>query len=428
MTGPEGPALLLANPDSLFPRQLAACWRSRGIETVIATYDWNGPDALPDGTRILSASAVAGERIRMRRRWKIRALERLWKADVALFRGRYRRAMGADASTFPSFVSPLSAADTAAEAVRRIAPRFVFGMEAYFFGPATAACRDVPRILMPWGGDIFLSAEASPVNRRMVRNALRGVDLVCPTSTAAAARLRDRFGVPPARIATVSWGVDRSLFRRADPARRDAILARYRIAPGARVVLNARRFLPVWGSEEVLAAFLALASREPGVHLVLLGGAGSEAGIAAALRRVDALGLSGRFTAFPGDLPLAEVADLMAVADVYLSLMRVQDMRSFSVLQGAAAGGVPVLADQPEYRAMEGEGFSARFVDPARTEDVVSTVLRLVRNEAECAEIRKGNDLYLARGEDRETQMDRLLDAIGDACRRFRDRGAASAG
>lgn len=373
---------------------------------------------LSDGTRIVSAldDPTPAERISFRLLSGF--LDRAWSLSRRVERGRHARVEAA-AGEAPTFACPLPRAGIVARRALSLRPRFVFGMEVFQYGLATALCRGVPRILMPWGGDIYLYAEASAVSFAMVRRALSRVDLVCPSAKTAASHIAARFGIPAARIRAISWGVDRAMFRRADPGRRAVTFGRFGIDPSCRLILNVRRFVPVWGCDVALEAFRRYAREDPGAHFAMLGGAGTEGMVREAREALRDDGLEGRFTLFEGDTPFEDCADLMAAADVFLSLMRIPDMRSASIVQAACAGGIPVLSDQPEYREMERDGFRALFVDPVDTDGVVAALRESAARPTLAEEIRAANERYVGEHEDSGIQMARLLEAIGEVCEHY---------
>lgn len=181
--------------------------------------------------------------------------------------------------------------------------------------------------------------------------------------------------------------------------------------------MSVRRFLPIWGSTAILEALLLLAEQLPRVSFVLLGGNGSERYVDEARRRVAQTPQANRFVFFDGDVPLAECARLMAASDVFLSLMGAGDMRSSSVLQAASCGAVPVLGEHPEYRGLCKLGFKAQFVDPGRPTEAAHAIRLYLEQAATLAETRDANRRYIEEHEDSDTQMQRLLDVIGDACK-----------
>jgi glycosyltransferase involved in cell wall biosynthesis len=213
--------------------------------------------------------------------------------------------------------------------------------------------------------------------------------------------------------------VDRPRFRRADTGRRAETFARFGIDPSRRLFLNVRRFLPIWGCDVALEAFRRYARVDPGAHFVMLGGSGTEGMVREARKTLCADGLEGRFTLFEGDTPYDDCIDLMAVADVFLSLMRVPDMRSASILQAAYAGGIPVLSDQAEYREMERDGFRALFVDPVDPAGVVAALRECTGESRLAGEFRVANERYIDEHEDHEIQMARLREAIEEVCGKY---------
>jgi glycosyltransferase involved in cell wall biosynthesis len=386
------------------------------MDVVIATDRWDGPSMLPDGTPVLNAFASASSARRAIASSAGRLLSHGWNAARFLERRRRERAEE-NVGECPSFAGPLSAAALLSRCVLSLRPRFVFGMEVFQHGMATALCKGVPRILMPWGGDIYLYPEASAVSSAMVRYALSRVDLVCPTSSSSVSHLVTRYGIPSRKIRVISWGVDRLLFRRATAPRRKEVLARFGVDPECDLFLNVRRFLPIWGCHIAMEAFRRYAKENPRAHFAMLGGTGTAELVREARKRLRAEGIEDRFLLFEGDTPFSDCVDLMSVAEAYVSLMLVPDMRSFSILQAAAAGGVPILSYQPEYREMERMGFCALFVDPRNPESVAETMRECVRNGRKAEEIRQNNETYIAKHEDQEVQMQQLRAAIEEVCR-----------
>ena len=407
----SGPAVILGDADSLFPGALAGEWKARGLEVRIVTSRLRGPAVLPNGVPVIRSRPYqpAVTEFLFRRMKPLLGLAE--RAGERLRRAHYARVTGIPQAGPGEWLFAEQWRHSYGRARAALAqhPSFVFGHEASTYGLATAWCRGVPRILFPWGSDVTLHPESSCFVERMVRAALNGADLVLPSSVTAAEQIRRRFNLPEGKVLPLSWGLDLEMFRPAGPGRAAAIRSRLRIPPGATVLLNSRRFKPLWGAFEALEAFLRVAARRPEVHCVLLGGRNTEAETEAARRQVDSAGLGARFTLFQGDVPLQECADVMAISTIFLSLRSAGDMRSASVLQGAAAGAVPILVDTPEYRTMEREGFQARFVARAAPEEIASAIDELLDGPARRAALVASNRRHLEIHEDKTRQMDRLL-------------------
>jgi glycosyltransferase involved in cell wall biosynthesis len=409
-----GPAVIIGNPGSIFPRELASYWHSFGIDVAIVTRKWEGEKSLPDGVPILSSETYETQSLKGKLKF-LQALfneveQEIHKTDP----DRCARALGPFASDGyrPTFSGHLTDSISISHFVRSLHPQFVFGQEAFAYGLATALCFGYPKIIMPWGGDIYYFAETSSVAFSMVKYALNEVDLICPSSIVAAKHLLQRFGVPAEKVQTVSWGVNRKMFRRSDDQERRRICEKFGLDPKALTFMNVRRFKPPWGSDIALRAFVQIAHENPSYHFILLGGEGSEPFVREARDKVIHEGLADRFTLFEGNIALSDCAELMSVSDIYVSLMRSHDMRSSSILQAAQAGGAPILSHQDEYEEMLGEGFTAILVNPDNIESVLAALRQYARDPGLRRIVVARNQAYISKYEDQQKQMTKLLTLI----------------
>jgi glycosyltransferase involved in cell wall biosynthesis len=414
----RGPALILGNPQSLFVTQLAAEWQRRGLDVRIVSTGPGLPESTPQSVPVIDSLAYRPGWTRLARSVNVvlRPLERLlpW-----LLRSRYRRRTGvAKPSKWEVFwVDHYWNSFSCARAAESVNPAFVFAQEAAAYGLAAARCRGTTRVIFPWGGDIYLSCEASPVIAAMMRRSFADVELIVPSSHSARQRIGERFGVATDKVQPISWGVDLQRFRPLSGEHRNAVRRQFGIPEASVVVTNTRRFDPLWGSTRALQASIDIARRHPQVCAVFLAGGYDPAPLNDAKQRVCDLGLDGQFRFFDDVIPLDLFADLIGASDISLSLMTRGDMRSSSVLQAAAAGSIPVIAETPEHRLLQQQGLCCRLVsedDASLLRSIEELVVRPDLRE-ECA---RKNRLYLSEHEDQNVQMDRLLTAIADAAQR----------
>lgn len=407
----------LANAESIFPHLLARAWRQRGVDSVIVSA--THPRRLPPEAAESSIVDVSIDRHRSGR-----ALKRAAKSlvlPVSLMRAR-RRASEFEARTGLAapqawevpIVPHLINGWRVARAARALAPQVVFAHEVVAYGFAAARCTGIPRVLFPWGADVMSTAEVSAWHFRLVRHALHAADLIVPSSETGARHICDRFGVAPERVRAISWGVDLARSLRASPAARRATCEAWGIPTGADIVMNVRRFLPLYNCRAAVAAFLDVARRRPQAHFVLLGGLDTEPWMDPAVAQVEQAGvdLRQRFTFIRSNISMDACLALMNVADVAVSLCGRGDMRSKSVLEAAAGGGALVLSDTDEYRSMVLQGLAARLVTPADSAAVAAHVADLLDSPGARDRMRDRNRRYLTAHEDSERQMDRLLDAV----------------
>ena len=421
----NGPAVMLGEATSYFPAQLAAHWRSKGIEVVLITHGSDAASALPDGTRIVRSREHETRMTRAITRRMIDPVVSRMETLVPYFKKRFTRVTGVSADTelwLPYLVGYVSAAWPTARAARAQHPRFVFGHEVTTYGLPTALCRSVPRIIFPWGGDVFTYAESSPFHFALTSFCLRAVDLIVPSSTTAARHISERFNVSLDKVKPISWGVDREKFKSATAEQRRIACAKWKINPEATIILNPRRFRPDWGAFVSLEAFMQIASEHANTHFILFGGRGTEKFTMQAQTKISEKGLSSRFTMLEGEASLGVCAELMSISDIFVSLLGLGDMRSSSVLQASAAGGAPILSANPEYREMERLGFSARFVRPDNVDDVVKALRDYLLHPEKMMETLARNTAYIAEYEDQYTQLDTMLSLINSVCEDYERR------
>lgn len=422
----DGPAVILGNSTSLFPAQLATYWRSRGLDVVVVTYERDVPDVLPDGTPVISSRDYETKRNRALTNRVLNPILNRMERMVPSFKSRFTRLTGVPGDSelrMPYLAGFIANAWPAAQAVLAQKPRFVFGLEVTTYGLATALCRGVPRIILPWGGDVFTYAESSPFHYALTKYSLKAIDLIVPGAVTAARHIVKRFGIPAKKVvAGPWWSCSWDGFQKADLEQKKTICAKWGIDPTATIFLNARRFRPPWGCFVALEAFMRLAAEYPHTHFILLGGLYTEEFMQTAKEKLEQAGLLPRFTLLWGDAPIEVCAELMSVADVFVSLLGRGDMRSASMVQAAKSGGVPVVSDMPEYREMERLGFAALLVRPDSADEVFEALRFCIQNPEKVADFPARNEAYIAEHEDYYKQMAKLLGLIDSVCATYERR------
>lgn len=416
---PSGPVVILGSADSVFTPALARLFLDRGREVRVVSMQSPHPD-MPTDVEVIDArprslAARAGFRLVrplahfIQRTWMERSLSRFQEATGKERPDEWEWAVW-DQLEHAWRLSRLALAQR---------PRCVIGQELAGYGVPAAFCRGVPRILQPWGSDIFITPESWPGAGALIRFAVRRAELLIPSSATAAAHLERRFGVPAERVFGVCYGIDPALVVTTATEERARICSQWGIDPSAVIVQNVRRFRRPWGSEAALQAFLALGRSQPNLHFVLVGGTAGVPEIAEALRAVESAKLQRRFTVIDRQVTPREYHDLARVTDVAVSLMVRGDMRSASVLTQAATGAALVLAEHPEYRLMEPEGFRATFVDPGDSAAVIAAIAACAASPDWRREQAAANREYILRCENQTLQADRIAARVEAVCDAF---------
>lgn len=420
--------VVIGDPASVFVQTPVRFWRERGVDAMILAARWQGGPMVDGDLPVVSAESLAPPWAVSSARAVYSFLDAVNTSSLALDPDRVRAALQAWAHTAvpPSIAPPAHDALLIAAAADALDPACVFGHEAFAYGLATSSCAAPRRALMAWGADVLQYAPMTHVAHALVRQSLHGVHYVLTNTATMEDAIHERFALPRARIARISYGVDRRVFRRATGPEDARVRQKYGIAVGAPVLMNIRRFLPHWGSGVAWPAMVAVAEARPGLHLVVLGGSGSDDEIAAAHLEAHARGLAQRVTFLHGNAPLGTVAELMSVADVSLSLVGTLEPVSWSVQQAAACGSAVVVADQASY-ALEGDrGLAVHRLQRFGVADVGAAVIALLDDHDRAAEMARANARYVSAHHDREVELTRLLRIVagGATAARLLDAGA----
>lgn len=197
---------------------------------------------------------------------------------------------------------------------------------------ARAGC--TPLVVMSWGSDLLVEAQANPEAAEAARYALRRAGgFVCDCDAVRQAALALAGSLP--EVVQFPWGVDLDEFRPSESGDQD----RSPLGLSEQfVVVSTRLWEPHYGILTVLEAAAAARTRVPNLHLLLLGDGSQRAAVADAVRQPS---LQGAVT-LPGLVSPEALAPYFRAADVYLSCAH-SDGTSISLLE-AMACGLPVVA------------------------------------------------------------------------------------
>ncbi|MFN3255112.1 MAG: methyltransferase domain-containing protein [Ilumatobacter sp.] len=367
----------------------------------------HGVSLLSADTRLASADQKRAQRCGQVGGWLEHRLLRFDQRAIARFAAEF----GGDPELL-SIRRPIERGERIASVIRQLEPRVVFVNHAFHYGWVPRRVSGIPVVVMPWGDDLFDYAPASRAASRLVRSALRSSELCIPSAVSSLPTICDRFSVPRDRARSISWGVDLSGIPRRSTEVVFEARERLGLPQDSTIVFNTRRLRDAWGGDTALAAQIAIARRFPATYHVVIAGVGNWEDARAALRATAQAGVSEQFRIVSGNVDMNDFEAYCSASDIGLSLKRTRDMRSLSMLQAAAAGMDVVCTDQPEYRAMESEGFRASFVQAGDADGVVEIVSRLLEGQQSTEPDRAANRQWIEFAEDRSKQMPLLLELI----------------
>ncbi len=206
------------------------------------------------------------------------------------------------------------------------------------------------------------------------------VGRIVPNSEEVAAFTAENERGARRKITVIPNGVDVARYAAGDAA---AFRARLGVPEDARLVGAVGTIKPVKGQSDLLAAMAPLLERDPKLHLVLAGAAGSEYGQGLRMR-AEAREFGDRVH-FPG--PVDEVPDLLAALELYVLPSHSEGM-SNALLEAMAAGRL-IVATRVGGNAECLEGGAAGALVPAGEVELLrAEITSLLEGGPRCAALR----------------------------------------
>jgi L-malate glycosyltransferase len=241
-----------------------------------------------------------------------------------------------------------------------------------------------PLLVMSWGFDILLEAEASDQARWVTRFALRNADLLLCDCRAVREKASEIHPLEQTRVLELPWGVDLQDFRPRPPAGERA--SRFGWGEESFVVLSTRAWEPLYGTETLLEAFRLAFESNKRLRLVLAG-SGSLSPLVGDFASDPALRGSVHLA---GAVAQEELPRYFQEADLYLSCSTV-DGTSVSLLEALASGLPVVVSDLPSNREWVLPGENGWLGTPGRPDSFAAAILEAAAAPARLEEIARAN-------------------------------------
>lgn len=263
-----------------------------------------------------------------------------------------------------------------------------------------------PRMVTPWGSDLFVDPNVSARARIWNRLTLRSADVV----TVNSAHMRDsavRAGARPDRVHEIQFGVDIDLFK---PGDFDRDLRRRLRIPDGPMVFSMRALRPIYRHETILRALAAV----PDASLVMTGRNADPEYRRQIDRVVEDLRLTQRVVLLE-DISDDDLRALLRAAAMVVSIPA-SDGTPGSVLEALATGCPTIVSDLPTLREILGASHDDLLV-PGRNADEVAAAMRRILSFPETERRQMGRqlrELILARFDYRTNMraMEGLYEAV----------------
>ena len=265
-------------------------------------------------------------------------------------------------------VSSLQGRTQLRRALRSIQPDVVHGHYLVGHGWQATLSGFHPRVVTPWGSDLFVDPKGSGRARLLNRVALRSADVV----TVNSAHMRDSAvaaGARSDRVHEIQFGVDVDLFKPGDIDR--GLRRRLRLTDGP-LVFSMRALRPIYRHESLVRALAAV----PDATLVMTG-RNAEPGYRRQIERViEDVGVAGRAVILD-DISDGDLRALIRAAAVVVSTPT-SDGTPGSVLEALASGCPTIVSDLPTLREILGASHRDLFVRGGDADELASAIRRVL--------------------------------------------------
>ena len=255
------------------------------------------------------------------------------------------------------------------------------------YGFLAALAGAAPMMLVCWGSHLLVNATRTPLHRARARWTLRRAQSI-HVDAAVLAEAAVRLGADPGRLWTRAWGVD------ALALEAPTEWAARRNGSGPLRVLWTRQLEALY-DPETLVRGLGILARKGIAFRATLAGTGTLRATLESLARSE--GISGQVV-FAGWIEEGKLRAVYREHDAYVSLSR-SDSTSQSLLEGMAAGLVPVVSDIAGNREWVTHRREGLLVPTGDAEAVACALAEVARDPATAGAMAgRARSAVLARG------------------------------
>lgn len=263
--------------------------------------------------------------------------------------------------------------------VNKFKPDIVHAMEALGYGLTMALCGSYPKILTPWGNDIFYDPFHSKIAGFHVRKALKAATIISTNHPTLGDYLQEAFHTPKDKVKCFSWGIDLKIFNPHKQKKAREMRNYLKIPYNVPVVMSNRTLAEYWGSREIMNAIPLILKESPKMHFIVIRGSGREEFYKEMISFLKRHGADKNVRIINEKISPEKMAGLLNLSDIFVSVPYT-DLLSVSVLEGLACGAIPVVSDLAAYKNRIVDGVNGFFVPLKDAPAISDKVLHIIKN------------------------------------------------
>ena len=260
-----------------------------------------------------------------------------------------------------------------------------------------------PILAMSWGYDLVMDADKSSWMKWVTRYTLKQSAFF--TSDANVSRDKAiAYGMDPDRTVIFPWGVDIDHFTSKRTVTRST---------SPFTIFCNRTWEPIYGVDMLAKAFVKIASNQPKVNLILLGGGSQGTKIRQILMNGGVL----ERVHFGGTISQADLPRWYHMADLYISPSHV-DGSSVSLMEALASGLPCLVSDIPGNKEWIEDGVNGWLFRDGDVDDLAEKIVFAIQNRKSFKEISRAARQTAERKADWKKNFGKLLEAYDKAISR----------
>jgi L-malate glycosyltransferase len=222
-----------------------------------------------------------------------------------------------------------------------------------------------PVLAMSWGYDLVMDADKSAWMRWVTRYTLKRSSFFVSDANVSREKAIE-FGMNPEKTAIFPWGTDIDHFKQKTFTRSNV---------KTFTLFCSRTWESIYGVDVLAKAFVNVATQNPDVNLILLGG-GSQGG---KIRKILMNGGVLDRVHFGGHVAQVDLPRWYHMADLYISPSHV-DGSSVTLMEALASGLPCLVSDIPGNREWIEEGVNGWLFRDGNVDDLTQKILNAIKN------------------------------------------------
>lgn len=229
--------------------------------------------------------------------------------------------------------------------IRQWKPDILHAHRVNSAGWLVAASGFHPRVVTPWGSDVFVQPKHSRLARWLAKQTLSHADLVTTNSQAMSEQVI-QLGARPETVQRVQFGVEVEIFHPGDTELRYSLRTKLALPRDRPLVLSARGIRPIYNIDVILQSMRGVRQSFPDATFLFIDYNTDTAYKNQLELAIREQGLEANTRWLPPTSSREEMADLYRVCDLVISVPS-SDATPVSVLEAMACGVPVICSDLP---------------------------------------------------------------------------------